>query len=87
MSRNEILDKSKDNGLAKLITTVQIVYFVLSLSARRARGLSISQLEILTLAFAILAVATYIALWDKPKDIQVPATYSFRETSRHAWVR
>ena len=71
--RNEILDKSKESGLAKIVTTVQIIFFVLSLCARKARGLSISQLEILTLAFAVLAVATYIVLWDKPKDIQVPA--------------
>ena len=74
LSENEILDKSKGDGFSKTITTVQLVYFVVSLCARRARNLPISQLEILTLAFAVLAVMTYFALWDRPQGIKVPTT-------------
>ncbi|KAF8850972.1 hypothetical protein BDZ45DRAFT_602139, partial [Acephala macrosclerotiorum] len=40
------------------------------LIARRVQYLPISQLEIVTLAFSVWAVLTYILLWNKPKDIK-----------------
>jgi hypothetical protein len=45
---------------------------VLSLIVRRAQGLPSSQLEILTLTFAVCGVVTYAVYWYKPKDIAVP---------------
>ena len=81
MSQEEILDKSKDNGLTKTITTVQIIYFVLSLCARKARNIAISQLELMMLAFPTLVVATYITVWDKPQDIQVPTVIHLERLS------
>ena len=74
MSQNEILDQSKGDGCSKTITTVQLAYFVASLCARTARNLPISQLEILTLAFAVFAVLAYFALWNKPQGVNVPTT-------------
>ena len=74
MSRNEILDKAKGDGFTKSITVTQILWFMTSIIVRKSRDLASSQLEILTLAFAVLAVATYLALWNKPKGIEVPTT-------------
>lgn len=72
ISENEILDKSKGDGFTKLITVAQIFWLVISVIMREARGLASSQLEILTLAFAAVAVLTYLAQWNKPKCINVP---------------
>ena len=74
LSRKEILDKSKGDALTKSLAVLQIMYFVLSIIARKSRGISSSQLEVLTLAFATLAVITYLVLWNKPKGIEVPTT-------------
>ncbi|KAK3302711.1 uncharacterized protein B0T15DRAFT_497165 [Chaetomium strumarium] len=68
----EIKDKSKTDGLGKVFSVFQISHLMLSLIVRRAQGLPISQLEVLTLAFAVCGVATYAAYWYKPKDIIVP---------------
>jgi hypothetical protein len=45
---------------------------------RAAKKLPVSQLEICT-TFAILAVATYIANLEKPKDIEVPVQFRLVE--------
>ena len=74
LSRKEILDKSKGDGLTKSLAVLQIMYFALSVIARKSQDISSSQMEILTLAFASLAVITYLVLWNKPKGIEVPTT-------------
>ena len=74
LSQKEILDKSKSDGLTKAIAVLQIAYFALSVITRKSQNISSSQLEILTLAFASMAVITYLVLWNKPKGIEVPTT-------------
>jgi hypothetical protein len=68
----EIKDRSKTDTLGKIFSVFQICHLVLSLIVRRAQGLPISQLEVLTLAFAVCGVATYAVYWYKPKDVSVP---------------
>lgn len=72
ISEAEIKDKSKTDGLGKVFSVFQISHLMLSLIVRRAQGLPIAQLEILTLAFSVCGVATYAVYWYKPKDISVP---------------
>ena len=81
MSKDEILDKSKEDWFTKLITVIQIVWLVLSVIARRASGLPASQLEILTLAFAAVALATYVVQWTKPQGINIATTIHLRRFS------
>lgn len=82
MSENEILDKSKGDAFTKFITVTQILWLVASIITRKANKLPSSQLEIVTLAFSILAVATYLALWNKPKNIHVPTIVQLDKLSR-----
>lgn len=51
---------------------VQISWLIISVIMRKIRSLSTSPLEVFTLAFAVIAMATYLAQWDKPKCINVP---------------
>ena len=74
MSENEILDKNKGDGFSKFITVAQILWLMVSIITRKIKSLPSSQLEILTLAFAALAVFSYAVQWNKPKAINVPTT-------------
>ncbi len=51
---------------------VQISWLLVSVIDRAVTHLPITQLEICTSAFAILAIATYLANWSKPKDVGRP---------------
>jgi hypothetical protein len=50
----------------------QISWLVVSVITRASHSLPITQIEICTAAFAVLAMATYLVSWYKPKDIGRP---------------
>jgi hypothetical protein len=68
----DIQDKNKSDALIKIIAIFQIMYLVVQLIIRRVKGLPITQLEIMTLAFAACSVCTYIISFNKPKDVITP---------------
>lgn len=70
----EINDKSKGDTFVKLITSFQVLWFILQVVIRAIRQLSISQLEIAVTAFGICAIITYFLLLPKPKSVDVPIT-------------
>ncbi|KUJ21103.1 uncharacterized protein LY89DRAFT_577963, partial [Mollisia scopiformis] len=65
----EIEDKAKTDYFTKGIAIVQIFWLILSLCGRASRHLAVSQLEILTVAFAACAAVTYFFAWDKPQGV------------------
>lgn len=69
ISEDEILDKSKANGLAKFIVCVQATWFCIQCVNRLALSLSISLLELNTFAHAICTLIIYILWWNKPLDV------------------
>lgn len=70
----EIDDKSKSDGLMRLITVFQILWLCIQVIARAVQGLAVTQLEISTVAFAFCAVIMYGLCWTKPKGVEVPVT-------------
>ena len=76
ISEAEIQDKSKSDALSKFIAVIQIFWLTVMVIIRVIRRISISQLEIMSLAFAILAILIYAANWDKPQNITEPTTIS-----------
>ncbi|KAF3761385.1 hypothetical protein M406DRAFT_281352, partial [Cryphonectria parasitica EP155] len=72
LSKDDIQDKSKADWLLKGIAVLQITWLIVSVAARHTTKLPITQLEIATVAFAIMAVAIYLASWWKPKDVSRP---------------
>lgn len=70
LSRDDIEDKSKADWLLKAIAVSQIMWLVLNIITRNIGKLPITQLEIATVSFSLMAVMTYMANWWKPKDVQ-----------------
>lgn len=67
-----IKDKNKADGLARLATIVQTVWFVLQCLGRGAQHLSITSLELSTLVFDFCTLPTFIYWFHKPLDIDTP---------------
>jgi hypothetical protein len=74
IKEEEIDDKSKTDYFAKGIAVIQIFGLIVSLITRAFRHLTISQLEILSAAFAACAVVTYYFAWDKPQSVNTATT-------------
>ncbi|RDW58729.1 hypothetical protein BP6252_13205 [Coleophoma cylindrospora] len=79
LSEDDLKDKSKTDYFTKGIAALQITQLVLSLGVRQARHLPYSQLETLTLAFAICGVLTYACSWYKPQGVNRPIKVETKE--------
>jgi hypothetical protein len=75
IKEKEIWDKSKGDAFVKGIAMVQVIWLIVQVISRAAKGLSISQLEIAVLAYSACAVLTYALLWYKPQNVGTP-TYA-----------
>ena len=73
LSVQNIRDKNKADSAAKLITLVQVSWFVAQSIMRIAHALPLSQHESMTLSYIPLFAVTYFFWWDKPKDILSPS--------------
>ncbi|KAI1192805.1 hypothetical protein F5X97DRAFT_339722 [Nemania serpens] len=78
LSEDDLKDKSKTDYFTKAIAALQISQLMLSLIFRHVQHLAFSQLETLTLAFAICGILTYICSWYKPQNVQRPIEVSWR---------
>ena len=79
LSEDDLNDKSKADYFTKAVAVTQITQLLLSLIVRKVRHLAFSQLETLTLAFAICGVFTYICSWYKPQNIKRPIQVYLRD--------
>ncbi|TDL15009.1 hypothetical protein BD410DRAFT_733312 [Rickenella mellea] len=70
ITKREIEDKSKGDAISKGFVIVQAGWFLLQCIARGAERLPITELEIVTLAFAVLNLVTYALWWKKPQNVQ-----------------
>lgn len=68
----ELTDRSKADVIAKTLVLLQTLWFVAQCIARGAEHLPLTELEIVTLAYAMINLFTYYFWWDKPKDVQCP---------------
>ncbi|KAF7369908.1 hypothetical protein MSAN_00620300 [Mycena sanguinolenta] len=68
----EIMDKSKGDALSKGVAFLQGLWFILHCLARVHQHLAVTQLEIATLAFAVVNVFIWLLWWNKPLDVQRP---------------
>lgn len=79
LDKRTIRDKNKADGLVKLATLSQVIWFTLQCITHEANQIPIAPLEAMTLAYVAVALITYGFWWKKPKDI---ATASFVELPR-----
>jgi hypothetical protein len=82
-SEKEIRDRSKGDALAKLIVVLQTLWFIAQYLGRWFDHLPRTQLEVMTLAYAALAVAVYRLWWHNLSTFSSQLTYRDLTTLRH----
>ncbi|TFK35042.1 hypothetical protein BDQ12DRAFT_326889 [Crucibulum laeve] len=70
ITRKEIRDKSKSDGLSKALVILQTSWFIIQCVIRKIDNLSITHLEVATLAFTLLNGVMYVFWWHKPLNVQ-----------------
>ena len=70
ITKEEIADRSKGDYLSKAIVLFQTTWFVGQCIARWAYSLTVTELEVVTVAFASLTGVIYYLWWDKPLDVR-----------------
>jgi hypothetical protein len=74
IEREDILDKSKSDGLSKFIACVQAAWMIVEVIGRLIMRLGVTQLEINTLGHVFCALIIYALWWHKPRLIEQPTT-------------
>ena len=69
ITEKEIADRSKGDYLSKTIVLVQTTWFIAQCIARGTYKLAVTELEVVTIAFASLTGVIYYFWWDKPLDV------------------
>ena len=66
----EIQDRSKGDHLSKAIVLIQTSWFITQCIVRGAYRLEVTEMEVTTLAFAVLTGVIYYLWWNKPLDVR-----------------
>ncbi|KAG2352516.1 hypothetical protein BDR07DRAFT_1343938 [Suillus spraguei] len=80
ITAEQIHDKSKGNAISKGLIILQVTWFVMQLITRAIYHLETTQLEVGTLAFAVLNFLTYAVWWNKPLNVQRPHPVYWKPT-------
>ncbi|KAJ7078968.1 hypothetical protein C8R44DRAFT_654325 [Mycena epipterygia] len=68
----DINDESKGDALSKGVALLQGLWFVTQCIARISQRLPVTQLEVATLAFAVVNIFIWSLWWEKPLDVLQP---------------
>ncbi|KIM24425.1 hypothetical protein M408DRAFT_76018 [Serendipita vermifera MAFF 305830] len=82
-TETELKDKGKSDALTKIIVLVQTVWFVVQCIARGSQRLPLTELEVVTLAYATLNFFIYVFWWDKPQNVECPIRVYKTATEMH----
>lgn len=77
----EIIDKSKGDSLSKALAVGQTGWFIAQRVSRLAASLTISQMEVITVALAALNGVIYFLWWNKPLNVRYPVRIIFGHRS------
>jgi hypothetical protein len=69
ITREEIRDKNKVDGVLRIFTIFQIVWFIVDMAGRRAQNLAITCGELTTVAFIVCSFGTVLCWIYKPADV------------------
>jgi hypothetical protein len=70
IAKAEIDDRSKGDAISKGLVILQTSWFVTQCIARGIQGLPITELELVTVAFAALNFVVYVLWWHKPLNVE-----------------
>ncbi|KAI0041627.1 hypothetical protein FA95DRAFT_673355 [Auriscalpium vulgare] len=85
-TEDEIQALGHADSLSKGLSVLQTMWFIVQCIARRAEGLPITQLEIMTLAYTTITVAMYAAWWSKPLNVGIPIRFDGKLSGGHTGV-
>jgi hypothetical protein len=69
IKEEDIEDKSKDDTLLKLLTAMQIIWFVVQCIIRHKRGLPILGIETVTVGLAFIHICIWVVWRKKPRNV------------------
>jgi hypothetical protein len=69
----ELADKDKSDIIVKGLAFAQITWLISQLSSRWRDGKACSQLEIMTLSFAVASIFIFVLYWSRPHEITAPS--------------
>ncbi|KAF9002070.1 hypothetical protein BDQ17DRAFT_1226231, partial [Cyathus striatus] len=72
ITQEEIWDKSKGDLLAKSFIMFQALWFIVQCILRALNQLTVTELELVTLGYALLNAFIYALWWNKPLDVRYP---------------
>ncbi|KAF9474062.1 hypothetical protein BDN70DRAFT_842810, partial [Pholiota conissans] len=72
ITEEDIQDRSKGDIISKAIIILQTMWFIVQCIARWSQHLPLTELEIVTLGFAMLNGITYALWWNKPQNVGCP---------------
>lgn len=72
ISEEQILDKSKADGVKKFLVCAQALWFCLQCISRLAQALPVSLLELNTFGHSLCTLVIYLLWWHKPLNIDEP---------------
>lgn len=72
ISKKELKSRSTTDWIANTLALFQISWFGAQLLVRRVQHLHITAIEILTLAFIICSIFTFILCWPQPQNVAYP---------------
>ncbi|KAJ7908619.1 hypothetical protein B0H13DRAFT_2016424, partial [Mycena leptocephala] len=72
VDEEDIMDKSKGDVLSKGVALAQGLWFTAQWLARVVQHLPVTELEVATMAFAVVNIFIWILWWGKPLDVQRP---------------
>lgn len=70
IAKEENQDRSKGDIVSKGVVVLQTGWFVIQCIARWKQGLPITELALVTIAYAVLNFVIYWMWWDKPLNVQ-----------------
>jgi hypothetical protein len=79
IEEKEIEDRSKGDIISKGLAVFQTGWFIAQCVARGAEHLAITELEIMTVAFAFLNLLIYVFWWNKPLKVTCPIRIVLKE--------
>ena len=84
LSEQDIMDKSKADGLAKTLVCVQALWFCAQCISRVAQRLPITLLELNAFAHSLCALLVYLLWWHKPLAIERATSLQIRNPD---WIQ
>lgn len=69
ITEKDIQDRSKGDALSKGLVVTQTLWFIVQCVSRRVQNLAVTEIELVTLAFAFLNSLMYFLWWEKPQNV------------------